>query len=257
MSPISRRTALGALAATPLLLTVPPAAAVRSVLWTGDPARGTKVFDGLETDPGTIGVAADPQGKYGQCFRYDITDWANGKERCETRGLRKPDGSVLRIDNSMLGQTQYIGWRSLWQGINPNDKWVSVYQLHISGYEAGKPQSGPYVLRTVGDGKLNFQLTNPNGSSKHIWSMNFPLNSWNSFVIGYKISKGNDGWTEFWVNGKQQTFSNGQTRYPGPTIWGDHLNHKWGIYRSGGNSGKASAFLNGAKLGTTYADVAL
>jgi hypothetical protein len=50
--------------------------------------------------------------------------------------------------------------------------------------------------------------------------------------------------------------SNGQTRYPGPTLWGDHVNHKWGVYRSGGNTGHATALLNHAKLGRTYADVA-
>jgi hypothetical protein len=260
-SSISRRTALTALAAAPLVLTGAPALAdiaPRSVLWDGDPSRGTGVFDGLEKAPGDITTAADPKGQYGQCFRYDIWDHTAGKERCETRGLRNPNGSVLRINDSFLGQTQYIGWRSLWTGVNPNaGKWIAVYQLHVSGVSSPQVNVGPFVLRTVGDGKLYFQHISPDGADRHLWSSSFPVNSWNTFAIGYRLSRGNDGWVEFYYNGTLQKFSNGQTRYPGPTIWGSHVNHKWGIYRSGGNSGRASAHLNRARLGTTYADVAL
>lgn len=45
-------------------------------------------------------------------------------------------------------------------------------------------------------------------------------------------------------------------RYAGATLWGTHVNTKWGVYRSGPNSGRATAWLNNAKLGTSYADVA-
>ena len=258
---LSRRTVLagiGALAAIPLIGTTSGSAAPESVIWYGDPARGTSVFVGLETAPGSITVASDPQGKYGKCFRYETWDNPDGtKERCESRGLRLPNGSVYRPGTGTLGQVQYIGWRANWN-VNPNSgHWIAVYQLHISGQSSSQPSAGPFVLRTLGDGKLYFQLTGPNGSDRHIWSANFPVNTWNNFAIGYKVSKGSDGWCEFYFNGKQQTFSNGQTRYPGATLWGDHVNHKWGVYRSGPNSGHAVAWLNHAKLGQTYADVAI
>jgi hypothetical protein len=226
----------------------------QSIVWDGNPARGTGVFDGLERDPGSITVAADPQ--FGQCFRYQTQDWDNGKERCESRGLRNADGSVLRINDSFLGRTHYMGWRALWN-VNPNNAWIAVYQLHISGASGSQAKSGPFVLRTVGDGMLHFQITAPAGATRHIWSTRFPVNQWNRIVVGYRISRGNDGWVEFWWNGVQQRFSNGQTRWALPTLWGSHINHKWGVYRSGGNSGTSVALLNRARLGTSLADVAL
>ncbi|WP_410673007.1 heparin lyase I family protein [Amycolatopsis sp. cmx-4-68] len=258
MEPLSRRTVLaglGALATVPLIGTGTATAAPESVIWDGDPARGTAVFDGLEKAPGSITVVNDAT--YGKCFRYETWDNPDGtKERCESRGLRLPDGSVYRPGAGTLGQVQYLGWRASWN-VNPKaGKWIAVYQFHISGESSSQAQSGPFVLRTLGDGKLYFQLTGPSGASKHIWSTDFPVNTWSTFAIGYQMSRGNDGWCEFYYNGKQQTFSNGQTRYPGPTLWGDHVNHKWGVYRSGGNSGHATALLNHARLGSTYADVA-
>jgi len=261
MESLSRRTVLagiGALAAVPLIGTGVSQAAPESVIWDGDPARGTSVFDGLEKAPGSITVADDPQGKYGKCFRYETWDNADGtKERCESRGLRLPNGSVYRPGTGTLGQVQYLGWRANWN-VNPKaGKWIAVYQLHVSGVSGSQVNVGPFVLRTLGDNKLYFQHISSDGSDRHIWSTTFPVDTWNSFAIGYKVSKGSDGWCEFYVNGKLQTLSNGQTRYPGPTLWGTHVNHKWGVYRSGGNSGHATALLNHAKLGTSYADVAL
>lgn len=86
--------------------------------------------------------------------------------------------------------------------------------------------------------------------------MPFPTGQWNDWVIGFRLSRGNDGWVELYRNGVQQTFDNGQKRYAGATLWGTHVNTKWGVYRSGPNSGRATAWLNNAKLGTSYADVA-
>src|ERR687885_87573 len=109
------RAAGGALATASLPL-VPADVAPLSVLWAGDTGRSpASNFEGLEQDPGRITVANDPQGRYGASFRYEIWDWSNGKERCESRGLRRPDGSVLDINDSMVGQTVYLGWRALWQ----------------------------------------------------------------------------------------------------------------------------------------------
>jgi hypothetical protein len=247
-----------AVVALTLALTTPTqAAAVPGVLWEADPALGpAKVFDGLEQDPGSITVANDPQGKYGPSIKYETNDWSNGKERCESRGMRK-NGSPYRLGTAQEGQTFYFGWRALWQ-VNPNAKhWIAVYQLHVSGVSGGQVNVGPFVLRTTGDGKLYFQHQSADGDWRHIWSAPFPVNEWNNWVIGFKLSRGGDGWVEFYRNGVPQKFSNGSTRYPGATLWGTHVNTKWGVYRSGANSGKATAYLNSAKLGTTYADVAL
>jgi hypothetical protein len=253
--------------ATSLLIPGPAAVArpaepgnvgAQSILWAGDTSRSPAAnFDGLERNPGSITVADEPQGRLGPSFRFETWDWSEGKERCESRGLRRPDGSVLRINSSMEGDTLYLGWRALWQPMpNARGRWLALFQLHISGRRAGEPSAGPYVLRTLGDGTLHFQYITPNGTSRHIWSTPFRPNTWQTFVIGFRVSRGNDGWTSLWYDGAPQQFTNGQTRFPGPTLMGSHVNVKWGVYRSGPNSGRAVAWLNRPRLATTYAEAA-
>jgi hypothetical protein len=239
------------------------APAASAVLWQQNPSSGAKQFDGVEEAPGTITAAADPTGTYGTTTRYDTWQNSDGsKARCESRGLRTPAGSVLTLGTAQQGQTYYLGWRALWNPL-PTTKgaWTSLFQLHVSGQSASQPSAGPFVLRTLGDGQLHFQLTSPDGSDRHLWNTALPVGSWHTFVIGFRLSTANSGssagWTEFWYDGKQQTFTNGSTRYTGATLWGSHVNVKWGVYRSGANKvGHSVAYLNGAKLGTTYAAVA-
>jgi hypothetical protein len=262
-----RRTWLvAAAAATALFVPGPVATAapappsdpgIQSLIWAGNPSLGpARNFDGLEQDPGRISVANDPQGRLGASFRYETFDWSNGKERCESRGLRRPDGSVLRVNSGYLGQTLYVGWRALWQPMPiSRGRWISLFQFHISGRGPGEPSSGPYVLRTLGDGMLHFQYTPPRGSARHIWSAPLRLNTWQTFVIGFRVSRGADGWTSFWYNGAQQRFNDGSTQFGGATFMGTHVNLKWGVYRSGPNSGTAVAWVNRPRLGTTFADV--
>jgi hypothetical protein len=235
----------------------------KGVLWSADPARGTKVFDGIEESPGRISVGTDPLGIHGASFRYDITDNGNGtKERCESRGMRGLDGKRVELGAARLGQAFYLGWRSLWTPLPiAKGRWTALYQMHVSGVPSGGLNVGPFVLRTLGDGQLHFQHISPDGSDRHIWNTTLPVNSWHTFVIGFRLSTANSGssagWVEFWYDGKQQTFTNGSTRYTGATLWGSHVNVKWGVYRSGANKvGHSVAYLNGAKLGTTYAAVA-
>ena len=135
--------------------------------------------------------------------------------------------------------------------------WSSLYQLHVDGVGAGGVNVGPFVLRTLGDGQLHFQLTSPDGSNRRIWNGPLRLNTWNNFVIGFTLSRSSSvGSVQFWVDGVQQKFTNGSTTYPAVTLWGDHVNNKWGVYRSGANSGRVDAYLNSAKVGTTYQSVA-
>jgi Polysaccharide lyase len=258
--PVARRSVLSTLglaaAGAPLLRLPDPT--VQNVLWTADPARGTGVFDGLEQDPGRISVGDDPQGRFGRCFKYEIWDLSGSKERCESRGMRGTDGRPLRIGTGQEGRTFYFGWRSLWSPLPiASGRWTALYQLHVSGVSSPEVNVGPFVLRTLGDGRLYFQHISPNGSDRHIWSTSLRIGTWQRFAIGFLLSRSGSGWVEFWYDGVQQRFSNGQTRFPGQTLWGSHVNTKWGIYRSGPNNGRGTAYLNSARLGTSYADVAL
>jgi Polysaccharide lyase len=237
----------------------PPAAAI----WSGDTARGTNVFQGLEKSPGTISVTQDPLGQFGASYRYETWQNPSGvKARCESRGLRLPNGSVFSLDNSKVGQVFYLGWRALWSPM-PTQKgaWISLFQLHLSAVTGPAPGAGPFVLRTLGDGQLHFQLVSPDGASQHIWNAPLSLGRWNSFVIGFKLSRtatgSTAGWVSFWYNGVQQTFVDGSKRMPAATLMGGHVNVKWGVYRSGANhTGHAVAWINHARLATDYAHAA-
>lgn len=250
-------------AAVALLVPASGGHAAGTVLWQQNPSLGAKQFEGVEEAPGTVTAAADPKGTYGTTTRYET--WQNpdgSKARCESRGLRTPAGSVLTLGPAQQGQTYYLGWRALWNPLpTTRGAWTSLFQLHVDGQSASQPSAGPFVLRTLGDGQLHFQLTSPDGSDRHIWNATLPVNSWHTFVIGFRLSTANSGssagWVQFWYDGEQQTFTNGSTRYTGATLWGSHVNVKWGVYRSGANKvGHAVAYLNGARLGTTYAAAA-
>ncbi len=237
-----------------------PAGPRGTVLWRVDTALGSRAFEGVETAPGTVTVAGDPQGRYGPSFRYETWQNPDGtKARCESRGMRQPNGSVLLLDSSRVGQVFYLGWRALWSPLpTQSGAWMALFQMHVDGVGPGGYNVGPFVLRTLGDGQLYFQLISPDGSSQHIWNAPLPVGSWNRFVIGFKLSRGPDGWVQFWYNGVAQRFTNASTTYPAATLWGTHDNVKWGIYRSGANhTGNAVAYLNHAALGTSYAAVAL
>lgn len=145
-------------------LAAPPA----GLIWAANPGMGISVFQGVEEAPGTVAEVPDPTGRFGLSYRFE-TNTNNGvKSRCESRGLRLPDGSVYTLDDSKVGQTFYVGWRALWNPMpDKPGAWVALYQLHLDG---------------------------------------------------------------------------------APT--------KWGVYRSGVNTGVADAYLNNARFGTTFQAVA-
>ena len=250
--------ATGALVVGQTASAAPTAAPRAGLIWSGDPSRGTSAFEGVEEAPGTVSEVQDPTGQYGLSYKFQTTTNNGVKSRCESRGLRLPDGSVYKLDDSKAGQTFYVGWRALWNPMpDKPGAWVALYQLHLDGSPTDGAGAGPFVLRTLGDGMLHFQLEQPGGTSTHIWNAPLKLNTWQTFVIGFRLSRSNSvGWVQFWYDGVQQKFTNGATQYPAITLMGNHVNNKWGVYRSGVNSGVADAYLNSARFGTTYQSVA-
>jgi hypothetical protein len=231
-------------------------AAPSGVLWVGDPARGTSVFAGLEKKPGTVTVANDPI-THTPSFRFEA--WQNGttKSRCESRGLREPNGSTFLFNNSRIGQVFYLGWRALWDPMpTGHGAWTSLFQLHLQ--QGSRTGAGPFVLRTLDDGQLHFQLIGPNGSSRHIWNTKFVTGKWHSFVIGFKLSRTASGsaagWVSLWYDGVQQTFVGGKKQLPAVTLIGDQVNVKWGVYRAWENQvGHGVEWINHAVLASDLA----
>ena len=222
------------------------------VLWHGNAAQGTSVFEGLEEAPGTIVVTADPLGQHGQVFRYNTFDVPSitKKERCESRGTKgfRP----------ALGGTYFIGWREMWNPMPIKGPWVAVWQMHGYG-PAG--QGAPLVLR-VQNGSPNLLMQNGvNGQDVNFWSTPLRLGVWNTFVVEVHLGKtASTGWVQLWYNGIPQIFINGKTRYNAP-LWdskpGSFVLFKWGVYRSAGLNGEglASTYLSDPKIGLTFADV--
>src|SRR3989440_10182198 len=223
-------------------------AAPAGLLWEGVASKGTSVFQALEKSPGSITVANDPTGRFGPSFRFETWDNNGTKSRCESRGV-----SGVNLDSSKIGQTFYVGWKAYWDGQVTKGHWTSFWQLHWSG--AG-PGGGPLTVRTLGDGKLAFQVVSADGKSdRNVWTAPFPNRQWNTFVVAFHIARDNSGWYQFWFNGVQQTLTGGAKTPNPPAFKGDHPNPKGGVYRSRPNKGHPAEFVNEPKPGTPYHSV--
>jgi hypothetical protein len=245
---------LRAAAAATALLLIPATRVHAEVTWMADPSRGTSVFEGLERDPGIIDLQPDPNGLLGDVYHFNIYDNPEGgKERCEAKGTRLPDGTNVRLTD---GNTYWIGWRSMYgEGVREGKAWVALFQMHAYGVTGS---GAPFVLRTLSDGVLHLQ-NNVMGTNIHIWNVPLVTGQWQSFVLHVHMSSvATEGWVELWYNGVRQTFINGEQRYYCPThedAPGTYNRLKWGIYRGGGNSGNWHAWMSGARLGTSFEDV--
>ena len=234
-----------------------PHVADAQLLWRSDPARGFDVFEGLEDWTGTGSIDPDPTGQHGDVYHMHVVD-ADGKDRVEVKGFRV-DGANLRL---AYGEEYYLGWRSMWQNIEPDPprNWIAFFQIH--GY-GGDGCGAPLVLRTVGDGQLHLQYDPPfpNTPSVHIWSIPFEPGGWHSYVLRFRTTTNEaDAHLQLWYDGVPQTFINGSTAYPA-LVWDKpqcgYIRQKWGLYRSGSHrGGGGDAYLVDARLARTYEEAA-
>ncbi|MFE7659831.1 heparin lyase I family protein [Streptomyces celluloflavus] len=225
-------------------------------LWRADPARGLASFEGTETKPGSVRVVDDPAGRYGKSFQLHTSgekiDDAT-RVRVETRGHRTADGSRLRFAKE--GDVYYVGWRSMW-GPLPTKKgdWVVLWQLKDYGSGAATP---PLSLRARGDGTVDLEYCDPDLKTTQLWHTGLTLNTWHDFVVGIKISEDPaKGWVELWHDGTAQRLTGGTEQYRAATLRGDWVTDKWGVYRSDGVTGQATAYLNSPAVGRTYGNAA-
>ncbi|MGD3110038.1 heparin lyase I family protein [Streptomyces sp. YGL11-2] len=224
-------------------------------LWRADPAKGSASFEGVETKPGSVTVVDDPAGQHGRSFELHTSgDKIDGptRVRVETRGHRTA-GGPLRF--SQEGDVFYIGWRSLW-GPLPTKKgdWVVLWQLKDYGSGASTP---PLSLRARGDGTVDLEYCDPGLKTTRLWHTGLSLKTWHDFVVGIRISKNPaDGWVRLWHDGTAQKLAGGTEQYRAATLRADWVTDKWGVYRSDGVRGQATAWLNSPAVGRSYQDVA-
>jgi hypothetical protein len=210
-----------------------------SIIWTGDPGKGTGVF-GINNcpAPGGIGVVSDPS--RGTVWRFHKPA---GDRRCEAHGI-KVGGQKYTFQNN---STYYLGWSmklSSTVNNNANFQWKS-YGHHIQNY--------PLVLKMIG-GRLTLLNRQPGNHNYLPWSRPLAVNTWMHVVLGIHTSGAiQGGWVEVYIDGVQQTFSNGAKRWPCRT-WDSYNDPKWGVY--GAEANTVDNLVQGLKLGTAYAEVA-
>jgi hypothetical protein len=172
-----------------------------SVIWDGDAGRpSSAVFGNDNCDaPGTIGTATDSA--HGTVWRFHK---AAGSNRCEAHGIKV--GS--RKYNFQNNATYYIRWSSKLSSTtnnNANFQWKS-YGHHIQNF--------PIVLKMLG-GRMTLLNRQPGPKDYQPWAKPIKAKQWNTFVLGiHTSSETQGGWVELYLNGQQQSFSNGKNRWP-------------------------------------------
>ncbi|MBY8883883.1 polysaccharide lyase [Streptomyces sp. PTM05] len=214
-----------------------------SEVWNGDASQGTKVFGNLDcASPGSVTPVAGTDG-HGTVFRYTK---AVGVYRCESRGIRV-DGSRYQFADS---HTYWFGWQQRFAVVPTGSDWVPWQWKSYPDAEQDYP-----LLMTVSDGKLNLVYVGPGQGWKYIWSKPVTAYDWNRVAIGiHTSSSASAGSVELYYNGVRQTFTNGSTNYTGRT-WDSANEPKWGVYDRGDTTHLLTNWVDGLKLGTTYADV--
>jgi hypothetical protein len=186
-----------------------------------DAARYTprSAFGILNCDrPGSISVVTDDA--RGKVWRFHKPADSN---RCEAHGF-KVNGSMFQTRNNA---TYYFGWSSRLSTVVRTN---AVFQWKSYGDHA---QNFPLVLSTD-DGSLTLFNRQPDRQDYTPWRMPITAERWYDIVLGIHTSAApRGGWVELYIDGVQQTFSNGATRWPCRT-WDSHNDPKWGVYGAAG-----------------------
>jgi hypothetical protein len=229
-----------ALIAVPFVLLASVSPALAAVLWDGDAAKGTDVFDGVECTGGSVTVASDPA--HGPVWKFFFPD---GDTRCEVRGSKGYD--------VQQGTEIYVGWRVKYDVALGTLRYV----FQMKGYPPPALQANhPVVFATEQDNLvlINYDLKDQRHT---IWQKPITRGGWQSIVLHMKIALDPTvGFIELWYDGAKQTFTNGMDRIPANTFDAGRTLVKWGIYRGGQGPGDCYEYLARPRIGTTYDDVA-
>jgi Polysaccharide lyase len=127
-----------------------------------------------------------------------------------------------------------------------SDAWALVWQAH-SG------ENSPPLALYVESDELLLRLKNGETNESY-WEMPFEQDRWYDIVIGVRFSTDeDDGWVEVWVDGKQQTLENGETRMGAATLSPElpESYDKLGLYMHEIDSGAREVLHGLYAVGTT------
>lgn len=212
-----------------------------AVLFNGDAVNGSsKVWKeiNLEQD-GSVTTVNDETGTLAWNFLKPI-----GSHRAEGHGAKNYQAAE--------GSDIYIGWTSkIYMPVSL--KTEAIFQWKAYPTKTAKANH-PLMLRTL-NGRLELQHFDKNHTATVPWSVVLTTGTWQQFVIRIKVSEDAAvGFIEFWYNGVQQTFSNGNKRLACRTLDSDFCDPKWGVY--GGDTAKVTHVVKKIRIASTYSDAA-
>ncbi len=213
------------------------------VLWDGSASLGTDVFKVLNREDGAT-LDTENDSTYGLVWKFTKPVGSKRAEVHAAKGFQAKEGQVIylgwRFKVSMPDESLTTNAFFQWKTYPPKDM--------PKGSPAGQ-QNYPVVLKSI-DGNFVLMQKNPNDETP-VWEAPTTLDTWNSVVLGLKVSQDiTEGWIEFWFNGQQQTLSNGSTRFICRTLDDYPVDPKWGIY--GAKDYEVITYVGSLKIATTY-----
>ncbi|MFG2137711.1 hypothetical protein [Streptomyces sp. NPDC048650] len=219
------------------LLVASPAGA--SVIWNGDAAGGTAVFSSILCDaPGSV-TAQDNHDGRGEVFKFNKP---LGLKRCEAHGLTVAGSRyIFRNDH-----TYYLGWDT---STNSPDA-ATVFQWKSYGTGDQQQQNYPVLMKVEGGVLKLFHIAAGERWTLK-WSTPVATGTYKRIVLGIHTSDdAATGWVEAYYNGTKVASFSGRT-------WDDLGNDaRWGTYGTEVTDKRVINWIDGLKVGTSYADVA-
>ncbi|WP_327352400.1 heparin lyase I family protein [Streptomyces sp. NBC_01304] len=229
--------AFGAASAALVVLAASPAQA--SVIWNGDASGGTGVFSSILCDsPGSV-VAQDNDDGRGQVFKFNKP---LGLERCEAHGITVGGSRYTFKNNS----TYWLGWDT---STNTPDA-GTIFQWKSYGTNDQHQQNYPVLMKVEG-GVLKLFHIKVGEEWTLKWSTPVATSTYKRIVLGiHTSSDASSGRVEAYYNGAKVADFTGRT-------WDDLGNDtRFGSYGAEVQDKRVINWIDGLKVGTSYADVA-
>jgi hypothetical protein len=215
-----------------------------SLIWDGDASKGTGIFQQIGSNcssPGSVTAVSDST--HGKIWRYNKP---SGLNRCESHGA-KVNGQDYIFKN---GATYYLGWQTKLSNTVDNN---ANFQWKVWPAPGPAGLNWPLALKMQG-GKATLLNRKATNEVYTLWQKPVSANTWYRYTLALKVSNVRDGgYVELWFNGTKQTLFDGSQRWACRLFDVDSVGPKWGVY--GADSSTVINYVDGLKIGTTYADV--
>jgi hypothetical protein len=138
---------------------------------------------------------------------------------------------------------------------------TSSWQLFQEDYGAPWNGSPPLGFEVYNMGGVDTMVLDRGANHNYdkIWKKPLARNHWYTFLVHkYMSTSDSSGSVELWVDGAQQSFANGATKFFTNTLASDHTgSYQFFLndYRAVNTASSSDIFFDGAKIGTARSDV--